>query len=168
VHHHRDDGVVAAAAAACSFIFPILPIAHAYAGHFLDWAYRRCCVTSSASAEVASAPDSREGAAAPTTQGDRKKRRDHGGGGAVHASVRKRRQRVWSLLFGAGCVVLLLTHAGMAYYFSFWHQRSPIDVMHHLRHETQRLNGGASPPSPHCPLFSSHVGGADASVGGRI
>lgn len=123
------------------FIFPILPIAHAYAGHFLDWAYRRCCVTSSASAEVASAPDSREGAAAPTTQGDRKKRRDHGGGGAVHASVRKRRQRVWSLLFGAGCVVLLLTHAGMAYYFSFWHQRSPIDVMHHLRHETQRLNG---------------------------
>lgn len=103
------------------FILPVLPIAHIYTGYFLNK-----LSTSVSDDEVQSEHQ---------TQHKRGVKR----GGAVS----RRSARVKRILFCAGCAALVLTHAGMAYYFSFWHQRSPIDVMHFLRAEAERLDDRA-------------------------
>jgi hypothetical protein len=136
--------------AAPSFIFPILPIAHVYAGHFLAWAYERCVPSKEVPIDAhKEAPrtsvdiHNAAGVAHDRTPQRRPRKKPESrkqGVQIAHAHVWKRKQ----LLFAIGCAVLLLTHVGMAYYFSFWHQRSPIDVMHHLRQEAQRPDSGTS------------------------
>jgi hypothetical protein len=138
------------------FIFPILPIAHIYAGYFLHRAYlwtrtTAAAASSTGESSVGRVSTTRKSRAGPANKA---KKAPEGAEGRTRMTTTTMERRSMSMsmrrrkvLFWAGCALLLVSHTGMAYYFSFWHQRSPIDLMHYLRQETQRLDGGKPPPS---------------------
>jgi len=125
-----------------SFIFPILPIAHIYAGYFLQWTHRPLRSREDCGDEVAGGKPLMAWRGVGPRSPDRNRRVLTRARTKILRKGGRRR-----LLFYFGCTFLVLTHGAMAYYFAFWHQRSPIDVMRYIRDEVERLGGSTSVPS---------------------